>query len=101
APQDATAEEALRSQLTTQSRHSLAARTSTTIPHLGTRLTAGYKWISGASVSQQDAYGESFYQIDPYLSLGIRQPLPGFLSGHMEVQADAGNLLAQGYVPIA
>ena len=29
----------------------------------------------------------------------IRQPLPN-VSRHMEVQADVGNLLAQGYVPV-
>jgi hypothetical protein len=31
----------------------------------------------------------------------IRQPLPSVFPGHMEVQADMGNLLAQGYVPVA
>jgi hypothetical protein len=31
----------------------------------------------------------------------IRQPLPNVFPCHVEVQADVGNLLAQGYVPIA
>ena len=31
----------------------------------------------------------------------IRQRLPGFFPGHMEILADCGNLLAQGYVPLA
>jgi hypothetical protein len=91
----------VRSELSTESRHSLAARTSTTIPHLGTKVTTGYKWLSGPAVSRQDAYGESFYHVDPYLSLQIKQPIPTFFSGHMEVEADAGNLLAQGYVPVS
>ncbi len=91
----------MRSQLSTESRHSLATRASMTIPALGTRLTAGYKWISGPTVSQQDIYGESFNHIDPYLSLQLHQPLPGLFAGHMEIEADAGNLLAQGYVPIS
>jgi hypothetical protein len=91
----------LRSQLATETRQSLAARATTTIPGSRTKLTAGYKWISGTSVSQQDTYGESFYHIDPYLSMQIRQPLPSFLACHMEIQADAGNLLAQGYVPVS
>ena len=46
------------------------------IPHFGTQLTVGYKWIDGSVVSRQDAYGEAMYNIDPYLSVIIRQPLP-------------------------
>jgi len=38
--------------------------------------------------------------LDPYLSMQIKQPIPAVFSGHMEIDADAGNLLAQGYVPI-
>ena len=91
----------LRSQLSSEGRHSLAARTSTTVPRLGTKVTTSYKWLSGPAVSRQDGYGESFYHIDPYLSLQVKQPVPGFFAGHMEVEADAGNLLAQGYVPVS
>jgi hypothetical protein len=91
----------LRSQLTPQGRHSIAARTSTKIPHLGTNLTTSYKWVDGTAVSRLDAYGESLYRIDPYLSLQIRQPVPAILSGRLEIEADAGNLLGQGYVPVA
>ena len=69
---------------------------------LGTQFTAGYKWISGPAVSQQDTYGQSSDHIDPYLSMHIHQPLPAFFfAGHMQIEADAGNLLAQGYVPVA
>ncbi len=88
---------ALREELSTRYRQSLAAAVSATLPRFGTKLTASYKWLGGPAVSQQDAYGESLYHVDPYLSMGIRQPLPG----HMEVSADMGNLLAQGYVPIS
>jgi hypothetical protein len=91
----------LRSQFLTEYRHSLAARASTTIPSLGTKFTAGYKWISGPTVSQQDTYGESSNYITPYLSMQIHQPLPSFFAGHMEIEADAGNLLAQGYVSVS
>jgi hypothetical protein len=101
APDGKAGDRTLRSELSTQSRHSLAARASATLPHVGTRFTTGYKWISGPAVSQQDAYGESFYRVDPYLSFQIKQPIPALFSGHMEVEADAGNLLAQGYVPVS
>jgi len=87
----------LRDDLTTQHRQSLAGGVSATLPHVGTKFTASYKWISGPTVSQLDPYGESLYQMDPYFSMAIRQPLPY----HMEVVADMGNLLAQGYVPIS
>jgi len=86
----------LRDQLDTQYRQSIAGAISATVPRFGTKFTTSYKWLNGPAVSQQDCFGESLYHIDPYLSFAIRQPLPG----HMEVQADMGNLLAQGYVPM-
>ncbi|HLV96531.1 MAG TPA: carboxypeptidase-like regulatory domain-containing protein [Candidatus Acidoferrales bacterium] len=92
---------ALREELSTVYEHSVGGRVTARVPHLGTQLSAGYKWISGPAVSQVDAYGESLYQIDPYLSLELRQPLPKALPCHMEFVADAGNLLAQGYVPLS
>jgi hypothetical protein len=91
----------LREQLATRYRQSLAARVSTTVPLLGTKLTTSYKWLSGPTVSRLDPYGESLYHVDPYLSMEIRQPLPNVFPGHMVVQADMGNLLAQGYLPIS
>jgi len=100
APDQQSPGEALSDQLTTQERHSVATSMTTTLPHIGTKITTGYKWLNGPAVSQQDPYGESLYHIAPYLSMQVRQPMPGFFSGHMEVEADAGNLLAQGYVPI-
>jgi len=91
----------LRDGLSTRYRQSVAAAVTTTVPRLRTKLTTSYKWINGAAVSRQDPYGESLYHIDPYLSMEIRQPVPYVFSGRMEVQADLGNLLAQGYVPIS
>ncbi|HEX4073138.1 MAG TPA: carboxypeptidase-like regulatory domain-containing protein [Planctomycetaceae bacterium] len=100
APDGNAAAESLRDELDTRYRHSLAGRVSATVPRLGTQFSASYKWLSGATVSRLDSYGESVYQIDPYLSMQIRQPLPNVFPCHMEVQADVGNLLAQGYVPV-
>ncbi len=96
-PVDGVTDAKLRDELTTRYRHSVAARVSTTAPGLGTQFSASYKWISGPIVSHQDVYGESLYHLDPYLTLEIRQPIPG----HMEVQADLGNVLGQGYVSMA
>jgi hypothetical protein len=100
-PHDSSSDAALRNLLTTEYHHSLGARVSTTIPKLGTKLSTGYKWVDGPAVTRVDGYGESLYHLDPYLSMEIRQPLPAIFQCHMEVVADVGNLLGQGYVPVA
>lgn len=91
----------LRNELSTQYRHSVSARLTAQVPRLGTKITTGYKWINGDTVSRIDSYGESLYHIDPYLSMEVRQPLPKLFPCHMEIMANIGNLLAQGYVPLA
>jgi Carboxypeptidase regulatory-like domain len=91
----------LREALRTMPRHSLAAKVSTKLPRTGTSLSTGYKWVSGTSVSRVDPYGESIYQISPYLYIGIRQPLPKFALGRWEANAECDNLFAQGYVPLS
>src|SRR5205823_63187 len=88
----------LRDMLQAVPRHSLAASISTKVPRLGTKFHAGYKWINGSAASRMDAYGESIYQVDPYLHLMVRQPLPKWALGRWEAIADCDNLLAQGYV---
>jgi hypothetical protein len=92
------AEGLLRDVLRTAQRHSLGAGISAKVPHLDTRVQASYKWVSGMTVSSVDAYGESLFQMDPYLHVAIRQPLPKFSLGRWEAIADCDNLLAQGYV---
>jgi hypothetical protein len=88
----------LRDVLRHAQRHSLAAGISATMPRLRTKVQTGYKWVSGATVSSVDGYGESLFQTDPYLHLTVRQPLPKFALGRWEAIADCNNLLAQGYV---
>lgn len=88
----------LRDDLATAYRHSLAGSVSSKLPFTKTQLTAGYKWISGPTVSRQDEFGETMFGIDPYFNLVVRQPIPCLR--HMEAVADFGNLLAQGYLPV-
>jgi hypothetical protein len=88
----------LRDVLHSAPRHSFAAGISTKVPRLGTKVHAGYKWVSGMAVSRVDSYGESLFETDPYLHLNFRQPLPKFALGRWEAVADCDNLLAQGYV---
>src|ERR1051326_8123339 len=81
--------------------HSVGAKLYGYIPSAGTRLIASYKWTSGNALSTVDAFNASPGQIDPYLSIFIRQPLPcGFMPGKMDALLDMRNLLAQGYVPV-
>jgi hypothetical protein len=88
----------LRDVLRTAQHHSLGAGISAKVPRLGTKVQAGYKWVNGVTVSSVDSYGESRFQMDPYLHLVVRQPLPKFALGRWEAIADCNNLLAQGYV---
>jgi len=88
----------LRDSLRTAQRHALGAGISAKVPHLGTKVQAGYKWVNGVTVSSVDGYGESVFRMDPYLHLVFRQPLPRFALGRWEAIADCNNLLAQGYV---
>ncbi len=82
--------------------HSVATKFSGYIPVSGTRWIASYKWTSGNTLSPVDAFNASPGQADPYVSLFIRQPLPGtsFMPGKMDALVDLRNLLAQGYLPI-
>ena len=89
----------LRNSFATRNHHALALRVSEKIPRTRTQLTASYKWVSGATLSHLDPFGESAYQIDPNLHLSIRQVIPGS-SGRWEALADFSNVLAQGYVTV-
>ena len=53
-------------------------------------------------VSSVDAFNASAGQTEPYLSIFIRQPIPGlsFMPGRVEALIDVRNLLSQGYVPM-
>src|SRR5712692_533826 len=87
----------LRDMLRHAQRHSLGAAISAKMPHLGTRVQAGYKWVSGVSVSSVDSYGESLFQMDPYLHLIVRQPPRTVPRSRSEPNADCSNFFAQGY----
>jgi hypothetical protein len=91
----------LRDSLSRRRRHSLSSGVQARLPRLGSRMTAGYTWVDGTLLSSLDSYGESLYQTEPYLHVGLRQPLPKFALGRWELLADCQNLLAQGYLPVS
>jgi hypothetical protein len=90
----------LRDMLRTSMHHSVGGSVSAKIPRCKTRVNAGYTWVSGVAISRLDPLGESLYQMDPYLHVGIRQALPKFAPGHWQAVADVDNVLAQGYVSL-
>lgn len=85
--------------LSASRQQSVGAKFSGSIPHSGTRWIASYKWTSGNALSPVDAFNASPGQTDPYLSVFIRQPLPG-AAGRLDALLDFRNLLAQGYLPV-
>ena len=91
-----------RQSITTQKRHSVAAKLSGSLPRTRTRWITSYRWVNGPGLTPVDMFNASAGQSDPYLNIFIRQPIPtlGFLPSHMEAVIDVRNLLAQGYVPV-
>jgi hypothetical protein len=94
------AEGSTRDILRTTMHSSVGANVSARLPRSGTKVDAGYKWVSGTVVSRTDAFGESLYQMDPFLHVGVRQALPKFAPGRWEAIANCDNLFAQGYVSV-
>ena len=91
-----------RKAMQVRDRHALAGKLSGALPRSRTRWIASYRWTSGSALTPVDWFNASPGQTDPYLSLFVRQPIPGmgFLPGHMDAIIDLSNLLAQGYVPV-
>ena len=90
----------LREMFRTADRHSAGARVSGKVPRLGTRVTVGYQWISGATLTRVDGFGDSLFDMEPYFHVGVHQRLPKFGPGRWEANAECDNLLAQGYVTL-
>jgi hypothetical protein len=94
--------QALAQAMSASRQHSVGTKLYGHIPSTGTRWIASYKWTSGNTLSAVDAFNSSPGQTDPYLSVFIRQPIPGtsFFPAKMDALLDLRNLLAQGYVPV-
>ena len=94
--------QALAQAMSASRQHSVGTKIYGHIPSTGTRWIASYKWTSGNTLSAVDAFNAGPGQTDPYLSVFIRQPIPGtsFIPAKMDALLDLRNLLAQGYVPV-
>jgi hypothetical protein len=92
----------VRQWISSERRHSMAAKLSGTLPGTHTHVMASYRWVDGSALTPVDMFNNSPGQTDPFFSLVVRQPIPtlGFLPAHMEALIDLRNLLAEGYVPV-
>jgi hypothetical protein len=81
----------------------VAGRVTARLPVCRTQITTSYEWLPSGRVTDVDPYGQTSLQLQPFLGIQIRQPLPAlaFLPARIEALADFRNLLAQGYVPIS
>jgi Carboxypeptidase regulatory-like domain len=93
----------LREALSVNRSQSVAGKVTARIPVCKTQITASYQWMQAGRVTGLDPYGQANLQMEPYLGIQIRQPLPtlAFLPAHIEALADFRNLLAQGYTPVS
>jgi len=89
----------LRSVMRARRSQTLGGRVSARIPVSKTRIMTTYEWLPAGRVTEVDPYGQASLQIQPFLGVQIRQPLPAlaFLPARIEALADFRNLLAQGY----
>jgi len=93
----------LRASLRRRQTQAVGARVSTHLPVSKTYIVGSYQWLPNGRVTGVDPVGQANLQMQPYLGIQIRQPLPNlaFLPARIEALADFQNLLAQGYVPVA
>jgi hypothetical protein len=92
----------LRLLLRTRQTQTVGGKITTRLPVTGTRIVTSYQWMPQGRVTEVDPYGQASMEVQPYLGVQIRQPLPNlaFLPAKIEALADFRNLLAQGYTPV-
>jgi hypothetical protein len=79
----------------------LAGKITAEIPGTHTRFSTSYEWVPTDRVTLVDPAGQGNLQLQPYLGVQIRQPIPTPNSWpvHVDAVADFQNLLSQGFVP--
>lgn len=90
----------LRELFRTAGRQTAGIRVSEKVPRFGTRVTVGYQWIGGTTLTRVDSFGDSQFDMEPYFHLGVHQRLPKFGPGRWEANAECDNLFAQGYLTL-
>jgi hypothetical protein len=81
-----------------RSAQAIGARVNARLPQAHTLLRVDYRWVSEPLLTRQDDAGSPEIQMEPYLAVEIRQPLPAvfFLPPGFTILANARNLLGEG-----
>ncbi len=92
----------LRDFLRSRPTQSFAGEVTAKVPITHARVVASYEWLPRGRVTEVDPSLDPGMDVQPFLNVQIRQPLPmiEFLPAHIEAVADFHNLLAEGYVPL-
>jgi len=87
--------------LTPEQTNSLIGKITADLPLTHTRFSTSYEWVPNDRVTLVDPAGQANFQVQPYLGVQIRQPIPtpNFLPVHIDAVAEFQNLLSQGYIP--
>lgn len=95
--------EKLPALLTSQLTQSVAGKFSVRIPDTSTQIITTYAWMPAGRVTVVDPYGQGRMELQPFLGIQIRQPLPKIdaLPVRIVALADFRNMLGQGSVPVA
>jgi hypothetical protein len=88
-------------ELTPEQTSALIGKITADLPVLHTRFSTSYEWVPSDRVTLVDPAGQGNLQVQPYLGVQIRQPIPTPNSWpvHIDAVADFQNLLSQGYLP--
>jgi hypothetical protein len=83
--------------------NSLIGKITANLPGTHTRFSTSYEWVPNDRVTLVDPAGQGNLQVQPYLRVQIRQPIPtpNFWPVHIDAVADFQNLLSQGFLPAA
>jgi hypothetical protein len=81
--------------------NALIGKITADLPGTHTRLSTSYEWVPNDRITMVDPNGQGNLQVQPYLGVQIRQPIPtpSFLPVHIDAVADFQNLLSQGFAP--
>ena len=92
----------VRAQIRSAQQAFIAARASTTIQHIGTRIVAGYGWTGSRALMPTHFSLTGPVNQEQGLNLAVHQPLPRLCGmwGRMEAIAELHNALAEGYLPV-
>jgi hypothetical protein len=87
--------------LTPEQTNALIGKITADLPGTHTRFSTSYEWVPSDRVTLVDPAGQGNLQVQPYLGMQVRQPIPTPNSWpvHIDAVAEFQNLLSQGYVP--